>query len=139
MKNIIKPRDAVINAPPAKWAAGPVEKEVEKAIKSIIPQLDISAEEVVQLQKAKIKELEEELRMTRVAATTVANSALCLYKMLLDEGYTSDGESVLFPRELVNKMKGAEISVSESGDGDRALRITARADHPVWEGRYLHE
>jgi hypothetical protein len=139
MVNIITsktvPKDAIINAPPAQWRIGAAEREIEKAIKSIIPGLDISAEEIVQLQKATIRELESNLDKTRIVATTIANAALCLYKMLLDEGYTVDGESVVFPKELVDKMKGAEISVAESGTGDRSLRITARSNHPVWEGR----
>lgn len=143
MVNIIKsnsvPKDAVINAPPAQWAQGPSEKELNKVIKSIIPGVEIDLNDIVQLQQATIRELEGNLDKTRVAATTIANACLCLYKMLLDEGYTVDGESVLFPRELVERMKGAQISVSEDGNGDRALRITARSDHPVWEGRYLND
>jgi hypothetical protein len=143
MVNIITtktiPKDAKINAPPAQWRSGPAEKEIQKAIKSIIPGFDISAEEVVQLQQATIRELEGNLDKTRIVATTIANAALCLYKMLLDEGYTVDGESVVFPKELVDKMKGAEISIAEDGLGDRALRITARHDHPVWEGRQIDE
>lgn len=143
MVNIITtktiPKDAIVEAPAAHWRAGPSEKEIQKVIKSIIPGLDISAEEVVQLQQATIRELESTLDKTRVVATTIANSALCLYKMLLDEGYTHDGESVIFPKELVDKMKGAEISVAEDGYGDRSLRITARHDHPVWEGRQIDD
>lgn len=132
-------KDAVINAPAAQWRSGPAEKEIQKAIKSIIPGFDISAEEVVQLQKATIRELESTLDKTRIVATTIANAALCLYKMLLDEGYTHDGESVVFSKELVDQMKGAQISVAEDGYGDRSLRITARHNHPVWEGRQIDE
>jgi hypothetical protein len=141
MVNIIKsnfiPRDAIINAPPAQWRTGQEEKKVKEIIKSIIPGMDITEKDIIQLQQATIRELESNLDKTRIVATTIANSCLCLYKMLLDEGYTNDGESVTFSKELVDTMKGAEISISEDGYGDRSLRITARHNHPVWEGRQI--
>lgn len=143
MVNIITsktiPKDVIVNAPAAQWRAGPKEKELQNVAKSIIPGFDISIEEVIQLQQSTIRQLEANLDKTRIVATTIANSALCLYKMLLDEGYTDDGESVIFPKELVEQMKGAEISISEDGHGDRSLRITARHDHPVWEGRQIDD
>jgi hypothetical protein len=137
--NNIFSKDVLIDAPPAIFGSTPNERQLKKIIKSIIPGVEIDAKDVIDMQQATIRELESNLEKTRIVATTIANSCLCLYKMLLDEGYTDDGESVRFSKELVDRMKGAEISITEDGFGDRYLRITSRHDHPVWEGRQIDE
>jgi hypothetical protein len=143
MTKIIKPnenpKDVLISAPAATWGTAPTDKELKRIVKSIIPGIEMDEKDVIQMQQASIRELESTLEKTRLVATSIANSCLCLYKMLLDEGYTEDGESIRFPKELVDTMKGAEISISEDGTGDRYLRITSRHNHPVWEGREANE
>lgn len=123
-------KDVTVNAPLA-IGGGTTEKQIQQALRDILPSIDYK--DYVDLQKVKIKELEAELESTRIGANTIANACLCLYKMLLDHGFSDDGESIVFDRELVNKMKGGQISIAEDGIGNRHFRITNRFNYHVKE------
>jgi hypothetical protein len=123
-------KDVTINAPIA-LGNNSAEKEIQKAIKSILP--DIDYKDYIDLQKLKLRELEDELEKTRLGANAIANACLCLYKMLLDLGYSDDGETIIFHRDLVNKMKGGQIAIGEDVDGNRTFKITNRFNYHVKE------
>lgn len=129
--------DVLVEAPPAEFRLldGAKSQEIEKLTKRVMPGVDIDAKDIIELQQAAIRGLESDLQKTRMVAANIANAALCLYKMLLDNGFTPDGERVVFPRELVDKMKGERISIGDDALGNRFVRVQERHDHPTYEGR----
>lgn len=134
---MVHPNDVNILAPPAEFKLlnGAKSREIEKASKTVIPGLQIDAKDIIDMQQAALREVESELQKTRMVTANIANAALCLYKMLLDEGYTVDGEKVIFPKELVERMQGQKISIGDDEEGNRFVRVQSRVDHPTWEGR----
>ncbi len=137
--NIITPKDVNIYPPAAEFGGHQSEKKIRSDLGSVLPGLDIDINDVAQWLRAENKQLLSDLEKTRIVASTIANACLCLHRMLLDHGYSDDGESIVFSKELVEKMKGAEISIGETGTGDRSLKITSRAKAPIWEGRAVDE
>jgi hypothetical protein len=133
---IIHPNDVLIKAPPAEFRlVGSKSHEIERAAKSVLPGVNIDAKDVIEWQTAAIRDLESELQKTRMVAANIANACLCLYKMLLDHGYTIDGESVRFPKELVKKMTGQRIAITDDEEGNRYVRVQDKVNYPVYEGR----
>lgn len=134
---MIHPNDVNILAPPAEFRLldGAQSKQIEKASKIGLPGLNIDAKDVIQMQQAALREVESDLQKTRMVTANIANAALCLYKMLLDEGYSLDGEKIIFPKSLVQKMAGQKISIGDDSEGNRFVRVQSRVDHPTWEGR----
>jgi hypothetical protein len=83
--------------------------------------------------------LEENVRLRRenehshIATRTMASVAVALVRMLNEEGPLD--REIIIPRDLYDRLAGAEVGVSE--DADRNVIVTIRDDlkHPVWEGR----
>lgn len=133
---IVHPNDVIINAPPAEFRlVGSSSHEIERAAKQVIPGLNIDHKDVIELQQAALRGVESDLQKTRMVAASIANTCLCLYKMLLDLGYTVDGESVMFPKELVERMMGQKISIYDDDEGNRYVRVQDKFDYPTYEGR----
>lgn len=130
-------RNVDILAPPAEFALlnGGKSKEVERAAKSVLPGVNIDAKDVIDMQQAALREVESELQKTRIVVASIANAALCLYKMLLDEGYSKDGDKIVFPKELVDRMSGQKISIGDDEFGNRYVRVQDQLPYPTWEGR----
>lgn len=130
-------RNVDILAPPAEFALlnGGKSKEVERLAKQALPGLPIDEKDIIEMQQAALRGVESELQKTRMVTAMIANAALCLYKMLLDAGYTVDGDKVVFPKELVAKMEGQKISIGDDDLGNRFVRVQERVPHPTWEGR----
>lgn len=133
---IVHPNDVLVHAPPAEFRLlGSNSWEIEKAAKQALPGASIDAKDVIEWQTAHIRGIESELQKTRMVAANIANAALCLYKMLLDMGYTVDGERVRFPKELVERMTGARLAISDDEAGNRYIRVQDKVDYPIYEGR----
>jgi hypothetical protein len=133
---IVHPNDVLVKAPPAEFRLpGSTSWEIEKAASGVLPGASIDSQDIIQWQKATIRSLESDLQKTRMVTANIANAALCLYKMLLDHGYTVDGERVRFPKSLVDRMTGARIAISDDDDGNRYIRVQDKVDYPVYEGR----
>lgn len=133
---IIHPNDVLVKAPPAEFRLpGSTSWEIEKAASGVLPGASVDSQDIIQWQKATIRSLESDLQKTRMVTANIANAALCLYKMLLDRGYTVDGERVMFPKSLVDRMTGARIAISDDDDGNRYIRVQDKVDYPVYEGR----
>lgn len=130
-------KDVLVNAPPAEFRLvdGAKSHEIEKLTKQILPGVDFDIKEIIELQQAAIRGLESDLQKTRMVTANIANAALCLYKMLLDAGYTPDGEKVYFSKELVDRMKGQRISIGDDAFGNRFVRVQERVNHPTYENR----
>ncbi len=91
---------------------------------------EITPQEIVALQAARIRELEAESQARTIAATTIANVACCLFSIL------GKGE-VVIPRQVVDRLLGAQLTVEEVGE-DIVVRVREREKPaPVaWENRH---
>ena len=79
--------------------------------------------------------LRREVDQAHVAMRTLASVAVTLARMLaVGDNEPLDRELVL-PREQHDLMAGAEVGISENGDGNLVVRIRDNLTHPVWEGR----
>lgn len=132
--HILHPKDVNVKAPTATWGPQTATREMERAIAEVLPGVGIDTKDIISLQQATVRELENNLEKTRIVASTLSNSVLCLLKLLIDHGFSMDGESVIFEKELVDKMKGGQVLLREDGFGNRHLRVTSKIDHPVSEG-----
>ncbi len=132
---MIHPSDVKVLAPPAEFALlGANSRAIEQAAKGAV-NTNIDAQSVIEWQKAELRSVESELQKTRMVTANIANAALCLYKLLLDEGYSKDGDKIIFPKELVERMAGQKISIGDDEEGNRFVRVQSRVPYPTWEGR----
>lgn len=134
---IVHPNDVNILAPPAEFRllGSNTSKEIEHASKTVAQNMGIDAKDIIEMQQAALRSVESDLQKTRMVTANIANAALCLYKMLLDEGYSDDGEKIVFPRELVERMQGQKISIGDDAEGNRFVRVQDKFDYPTYEGR----
>lgn len=120
-------KDVVVHAPPAEWFAGKnaTRAEIEKAIEPPSPQ------EIIQAQDVEIRRLSSELYKLRVTAGTIANAAVALTHMLLED---HEGTEVRVTRALRNRLDGAQIKVRTDVDSDIFVSYCDGSE-PVWDGR----
>ncbi len=76
---------------------------------------EITPQEIVALQAARIRELEAESQARTIAASTIANVACCLFSIL------GKGE-VVIPRQVADRLRGAQLTVEEVGE-DVVVRV----------------
>ncbi len=78
--------------------------------------------------------IRKELDQSRIATRTLASVAVALARLVNDEAGPLDRE-ILIPRDLYDKLAGAEVGVDADSDGNLKVRIRDNLSHPVWEGR----
>jgi hypothetical protein len=74
---------------------------------------DISDKDVIAMQAAQIRELEGEVENQKMAAHSIAVTACCLIKAIVDQtgvGVSDEG-AIEIPRELYERTRGAEIEI----------------------------
>lgn len=82
------------------------------------PAAQLTPQDVIALQAARIRELESDLSAKTVAASTIANIASCLVRIYGDQ------DRVTVPRATSDRMRGSQLTVSENVDGD--IEVFAR-------------
>ena len=108
------PKDVVIRAPVAQWpdparigARLPVEQRWTK-------------DDIITAQEVEIKELKQQVKMQKNAAFTIAVTACCLIKAIVDGtgvGVSDEG-AIEIPREMYERTKGAAIQIANAEDGN---------------------
>ena len=81
-------------------------------------------EEVIQLQAAQIRELEQQVRDKTVAASTIANAAINLLDRLCDLGYGTRDSGIGIDKDTWEKTRGLQLTVA--GD-EKTGRVVVRA------------
>lgn len=80
---------------------------------------DLRAHEAIAFYRSEIERLAAELSQAKIAATTIANLALCLMKVN-DE--TADNMEAVVPRQLADEMMGYSLTVTCCDDDSLVLR-----------------
>lgn len=112
--------DVVVAAPPALYA-----------VRGEIPSEGISDREIISMQQAEIRVLQEEVRKLRVTANTIAGAAGSMAEMLR----TPDSDYVRIPADIVRRMRGVKVSMGTEDDGSMFFRWVERGPELQWEGR----
>lgn len=106
------------------------------------PPIPLTPEEQLKLVQTDLANVRQQLTNTQIAASTATNIACCMVKLLIDHGVVPreaaivDGEEIVIPRALSEKMMGASITLSEKTDGNISVRFAERApDQPLIIGR----
>ena len=124
---LVPKRNVWIDAPPAIFhvARGPITEPIPP------PGLDVSKDDVIQMQQTEIRVLREEIERVRVAANTIANTAACLAALAEpdDDGW------VRVPREMRERMRNSvQLQVRHSPDATMLRWVTRAPDH-LLEGK----
>jgi hypothetical protein len=93
-----KRKDVLIKAPPAIW---PVKKAASD---------EMSDQELIKLQAARIAQLEQELTLQKTSAETIATFAICMIHIFNE---MSGKKEVMIPADLYHRMVGAEIQLCQ--------------------------
>jgi hypothetical protein len=79
-------------------------------------------DEILTWQAARIRELEQESSERTMAATSIANVAICLLRRLVDLGQSKDG-AVVIPKAEEWRTRGMQLTIRELANGDVEARI----------------
>lgn len=90
-----------------------------RAIAPVNSVADLTAYEAVAFYRLEVERLASELSQAKIAATTVANLALCLMKMNEE---TADSMEAVVPRQLADEMMRYSLTVTCCDDDSLVLR-----------------
>jgi hypothetical protein len=85
-------------------------------------------EEMVKVQAAQIKELSAEVASLKYGMESVANVAICFAWVIQQN---TGAEALTIPRWLVERMRGAQITIGENLDRDVQVKYTEREPYKV--------
>src|SRR3989304_4734954 len=109
-------KNVIIKAPPAIFHVQDIKNE------NPITPLDM-----IELLKSRILLLEGEIVAAKTAASTICNAAICLARMLIDNNYGKDNNTIVIPLELWNRIIGSQITLNETGLGTVEVKIRERS------------
>lgn len=115
-------KDVLIKAPPGIWPPKPGVTNLSeiKLAEELTPQ------DVIQMQAAELAMVKLELKKQMTSAATIARFAICMIRMFQE----STGHDVVrIPKELYDRMNGAEIQIAQPSDkgGDVFGRYVERS------------
>ena len=87
-----------------------------------------SKDEIIQMQAAQIRELENLLAEQRISTSTIAHVAMASALLLIEHGHGLDVDEVSVPVELRDRVEGGHITVSEGPDRSYVLRVRTRGE-----------
>jgi hypothetical protein len=83
----------------------------------------ITPKGTVLLTHEEMRNLGSDYETMKTAAASMANISLCLILMLAKPG----SDQVQVPRELIERVKGSQLQLSEDADGNVTAKIVHRA------------
>jgi hypothetical protein len=99
----------------------------------------ISDKDLISMQASQIRELEGELENQKIAAHTIAVTACCLVKAIVDQtgvGVSDEG-AIMIPREMYERTRGSELQIQgwEKGNINPVyVRIAPESNAPAIGG-----
>ena len=123
-------QDVTILAPPAISGAHD-EEGMERA--RIVAQLSKTEEMVGELEQD-LQAARSVIENQKVALNTFTNVLACLVQICTGMAGRHD-DKLIIDRALTDRMEGAKVTVSETGDRDVVVQIRERAPDHLWEGR----
>lgn len=122
-------KDVRIDAPAALWVAGK-NATLEEVARALQPP---SPEEIIKAQDVEIRRLRSELERLHINQGTIANAAVGLTHMLIEQQDRKSHE-VRIPHNMRLKLDGAQIKLRQEPSGDIFVSYYDGV-MPVWDGR----